>query len=369
MIMLDSVSPATLLQGQLRILRNNLVCVLDGDAHGVHDARIATRRIRELLPLVEDQKRRSAAKDVRGRFTQLGRVLGRVRDGDVRLALLGSLQARIAQAAPAVVIMRQQHERRRPDLMRELVKQLERLEIARLLCVLHDEHARRSRLVSWRTIDRRWRHDLRLALVARSRSAIEAIDHATGVYFPRRSHAARIAIKKLRYAMEIAQATRVAERGRAIRDLKKGQDLLGDLHDRQTLLDQLDKHELLGRQPGADRDVAIVKQVLEAECYQLHSEYLSRRTGLLAVCRAEQRGSLHNHRRYGSLLAAGAGAVSAAIYLARRPPRRTHVDWSADSILDDRSVTVIVETPQGEAVASADSHTRSPSKSHPHARC
>ena len=342
--MMDTVTPATLLQGQLHLLRNNLLGVLDGDARGVHDARIATRRIRELLPLVAEQKRWSSVDHIPGRFRQLGRTLGHVRDADVRLALLGSLEARIARAAPVVVMLRLQHERRRLGLLRELVKRLERLEIAKLLDVLHDGRARQSALVLWRATDRRWKHDLRDGLVARSRSAIDAIDHATGVYFPRRSHAARIAIKKLRYAMEIAQATRVADRGRAIRELKKGQDVLGDLHDRQTLIDQLGKDTLLGHQAGADRDAEAVKQVLEAECHELHSQYLARRTALLAVCRAEQRGSVRNHPPFGSLLAAGAVAVSAAVCLARRRRSHSHVDWFDDRVLDDRSVNVIVET-------------------------
>jgi CHAD domain-containing protein len=246
-------------------------------------------------------------------------------------------------------MMRQQHERRRLSLVRESVKRLERLEIARLLHVLGNEQTRWSRHVPWRATDRRWKHDLRDTLVARSRSAIDAIDHATGIYFPRRSHTARIAIKKLRYAMEIAQATRVADRDRAIRELKKGQDVLGDLHDRQTLIDELGR-DMLGDQPGADRDVQVMKQVLEAECHQLHSQYLARRTGLLAVCRAEQRESLRNHQPVGLLVAAGAGAVSAAIYLAHRPRRRTHVDCFADSVPDEGSINGIVETTEKSAL-------------------
>jgi CHAD domain-containing protein len=71
--------------------------------------------------------------------------------------------------------------------------------------------------------------------------------------------------------MEIAQATRVADRDRAIRELKKGQEVLGHLHDRQMLIDQLGR-DMLGDQPGADRDVQVMKQALEAACHQLHSQ-------------------------------------------------------------------------------------------------
>ena len=51
-----------------------------------------------------------------------------------------------------------------------------------------------------------WRRDLDYTLRERALATREAIDHATGVYFPARVHAARIAIKKMRYAMEIAHA-------------------------------------------------------------------------------------------------------------------------------------------------------------------
>ena len=84
-----------------------------------------------------------------------------------------------------------------------------------------------------------WHRDLRYTVRERARAATEAIDYATGVYFPDRAHAARIAIKKLRYAMEIAHETGAGDRNGAIRELKKAQDLLGDLHDREELLNNL----------------------------------------------------------------------------------------------------------------------------------
>ena len=46
-----SVTPQSLLQQQVSALHDHTPALLDGGVDGVHDARIATRRIRELLPL------------------------------------------------------------------------------------------------------------------------------------------------------------------------------------------------------------------------------------------------------------------------------------------------------------------------------
>jgi CHAD domain-containing protein len=154
-------------------------------------------------------------------------------------ALLASLEARIPHAAPSLVALRQQREHERHCLVRKLIKRLGRLEAVKLIEML-DEYRPALRMSF--ALDVRdagtWRRTLRETLHERAHRAAEAIDHATGVYFPRRAHAARIAVKKLRYAMEIANQTRVADRSDAIRTLKKAQEVLGDRHDRQDLLER-----------------------------------------------------------------------------------------------------------------------------------
>ena len=86
---------------------------------------------------------------------------------------------------------------------------------------------------------RAWRDHLRQQLVERATTAAERIAHATGVYFPNRAHHARIAVKKLRYAAEISQATGASNLKGAIKSLRKGQEVLGEIHDRASLSDTL----------------------------------------------------------------------------------------------------------------------------------
>ena len=129
--------------------------------------------------------------------------------------------------------------------------------------------------------------------------------------FPNRVHGARIAIKKMRYAMEIAHEVGGGNRNAAIRELKKAQDLLGDLHDRQELIDNLIETSPSDR-PEAANQVALLKQVIEAENHDLHARYLARRGAILEICGAERRHLLRSPAR--SMVAAGALAISSGIY-------------------------------------------------------
>jgi len=316
--MFEFVTPHGLFRTQIHTLRETVPGVLDGLASSVHDARIATRRIRELLPLLGDPKRRKPIEDLSKRFKRLGRSLGRVRDADVRVMLLASLETRVPHAAPALVLLRQKREEERLDLLRKLVKKLERLEAVRMVEMLDQHRLAFPGAFAWSVrAGSTWRHDLRYTLRERAAATAEAIEHATGVYFPHRVHGARIAIKKLRYAMEIAHDTG-AERSAAIRELKKAQDLLGDLHDRQELIDNLTE-TCPADNPEIANQVSLLKQVVEAECHELHSKYLARRHAILDICRDVR---VRPHKTPArSLVAAGALAVSSGIYAKFRQVR------------------------------------------------
>src|SRR5689334_17557004 len=101
--MLDRITPITLFEQQIDRLRALMPGVLDGCIDSIHAARIATRRIREVLPLTHEWQRRHVADDLSSRFKRMGRALGRVRDSDVRIQLLRYLEARVPVAAPRLV--------------------------------------------------------------------------------------------------------------------------------------------------------------------------------------------------------------------------------------------------------------------------
>lgn len=184
--MFEFVTPHALFRTQIHTLRGTLPGVLDGMEGSIHDARIATRRIRELLRLLGDPKGRKPIEDLFRRFKRIGRSLGRVRDADVRVALLASLETRMPHAAPALVVLRQQREQDRLNLVRKLVKRLERLDAVRMIEMLDEHHLSLGGTPSGRVRSARtWRRDLRYTLRERAGATAEAIEHATGVYLSR----------------------------------------------------------------------------------------------------------------------------------------------------------------------------------------
>jgi hypothetical protein len=143
-----------------------------------------------------------------------------------------------------------------------------------------------------------------------------AVTHATGVYFPRRAHGTRIALKKLRYVVEIAAATGTWRPPRLLKDLRKFQSLLGELHDAETLLGSVDG--LVEDTDLSARDVALVRQMLEGEIADLHARYVAARERVLAVCDACERFAGERRSRNRMLIAAGSLlAASVAMPAAR----------------------------------------------------
>jgi CHAD domain-containing protein len=332
--MLLAPTPGVLLRRQSEILRGALPAIRDGNEEGVHVARVATRRVRELLPLIDHPTRGRA--DLASEFKAIGRALGQVRDADVQSGLMRYLESRIPAAAPVLVVVRQKRERKRLAMIRSLIKQLEEREIGKLLDVA--QIAARSHLSAWSRSRPSWEHRLRRALVDRAVDARSAIAHATGVYFPNRAHHARIALKKFRYAAEIADETAVWAAPEGIRELKKGQDVLGDLHDRQALVDHLTAALDSGSQPLEADQVQLIVQVVEAEVHDLHAKYLGRRSRLLEICARGEAAGPSPFRRAVPVVA-GAVAASSVVYaLIRRASDRS--EPAIEAVADPALVTV-----------------------------
>jgi CHAD domain-containing protein len=306
--MFQAATPIAFLQQQINILQSQMPGLLDGRLDCIHDARIATRRIREVLPLTHEWQRRDLADDLFARVKQAGRSLGKVRDADVRIGLLRYLESRIPHAAPSLVLVRQGQERQRLVLMRKLVKRFERLDIGEELGRLSTGSAwRRSRF--WIARTGAWRQQLRHLVSERAHAVNEAVVHATGVYFPNRAHAVRIAIKKFRYAIEISAYTGLLSGEELIRTLKKSQDVLGEIHDRQTLVDELTAS--IDQVSGIDAaHIALVGRVVEAEIADLHARVLARRQRVLAACDRAIRSTRRVELPVRTLAVAGAVALT-----------------------------------------------------------
>jgi CHAD domain-containing protein len=316
--MFNTVTPIAIFQQQINVLRAQMPGLFDGSVESVHAGRIATRRIRELLPLTHTWQRRQEADDQFTRFKRVGQSLGRVRDADVRLELLRYLESRVPSAAAPLVSIRQNQQCERAMLMRKLIKLFEQLDVERELTYLAGRAAWR-RTSPWTAFMAAWRGHLRDLITERAQGARDAIAHATGVYFPNRAHQARIAIKKCRYAAEIAIQSGIITDTAIVRELKKGQDMLGDVHDRQTLLDELRASRASRERAGTDTDqIQLVTRVAEAEVDDLYRRFLERRPRLLESLDLAQRASRDADRAAAALALAGVVVLGSGLEALRR---------------------------------------------------
>ena len=328
--MLTTRTPAVLLDQQASVLRTQLDGIYDAGVDAIHDARVATRRIRELLALVPTLPGRDGVEDVAGSYKEIGRALGKVRDIDVQIALIGSLETHAPQTAPSLVLVRQDHERDRLSKMRRLIKTLERLDVQQLLSAMSTRHPAGPRM---RLTSGAWRQQFRRLVAERARTALESIAHATGVYFPNRVHAVRIAIKKLRYAAEIAEGTSLADLRAPIKELRKGQEILGHLHDRQELSDTLLGYK---KDDGVDADhVKLTRHVLEDEVLDLHSNYLGRRAGIRDACAEVERMTTRVFRPTPAIAVGSAIAVSSLVFALTRESRLSRAGAPSSRVLRD----------------------------------
>jgi len=311
--MLLNPTPADLLDQQAKVLRTQLDGVYDGRVDAVHDARVATRRIRELLSLAPGAPGEGATDDLKDAYKDVGRALGRVRDIDVQIGLIRGLERHAPQTAPSLVVVRQDHERDRLAGMRRLIKTLERLDVEAVLGRIATRHPSGPR---HQLTARAWHDHLRHLLLERASTAAERIAHATGVYFPNRAHNARIAVKKLRYAAEISQATGASGLKDAIKSLRKGQEVLGEMHDRESLSHTLAAY--VDRDHVTADHLALTSQVLEGEILDLHARYMARRSAIRDACAEIQRRSVRGSKARPALAVGGGMLVAGLAYLNNR---------------------------------------------------
>jgi CHAD domain-containing protein len=130
-----------------------------------------------------------------------------------------------------------------------------------------------------------WRGLLKNHVARRAEDVRQAVAHAGGVYFPNRSHSARIAVKHLRYAIELADASGTWHLQRPRRPLRKAQDALGEAHDREVLLQRLHGLSNEGVEVSPSETSAL-DRFLRGEIQSLHERYLVARPAILDICAA-----------------------------------------------------------------------------------
>lgn len=291
----NMVTPSQLVQRHFDDVLTHLKGAFDGDAESVHQARIATRRLREVLPLVDNEHVEHAAAAVR----TAGRQLGRVRELDVVGGLLLSMSDRLPRAAATELhALRQAIRQRQRETRRRMVKRTERLDLPALRDAFAEDNGR-LRLGKWLPrisgrVSSSWSEPIWARIVTRSQEAAAAVERTPAIYFPNRVHKVRIAIKKLRYAVEIAAETNIWRPDRILKDLRKLQGILGDIHDLQVLGD-------FAAQPmpadgATPTDWSAVNEFVDSEIARHYAEYSRRRRWVAPLAAACARAA--SHRRW-----------------------------------------------------------------------
>jgi CHAD domain-containing protein len=242
-----------------------------GDAGGVHQARVASRRIREILPLVEtwelageeaSHRHRRRLKDVR----RVASALGAVRELDVTMGLLSAASIRHAWQPAVVAEVRQSLEADRTSRLNDLLDALHKVGSRTFLRDLRRATAGKPPESGALQQAMTLRRQSRASLLASTLQALGTL------YVPDRLHAVRLAAKKLRYSLETQRAVRRAAVARDIRMLTAMQEQLGELHDLQVLQDRLranpgQAHRAELRRMNAD---------IERECRAMHARILAK---------------------------------------------------------------------------------------------
>jgi CHAD domain-containing protein len=297
----------------LAVLLSTISGIRNAESEAIHSARVATRRLRAVLPLAWAESPKTSWRESAEIIREFGRDLGRVREVEVVLEQLSGVEARIPTAAPALALVRQELARQQMRQHRRLVKDVEKLPLDQL-------HPKSLVPASRFTVlaDRRWR-SVERAIADHADRLREAIDHASGVYFPKRAHRARVETKKLRYLLELMAHAAAAKS--AVKRLKRMQDVLGDLHDQQMLVETLGSQDAIRQ---SERDAMTAS--LDARCQELFTQYLSRRSAVLELCDEVRTAALGGEWRPASvggvLLRASAAAVPPVLLWLTRPPSR-----------------------------------------------
>jgi len=279
---MDRTAPSEMLIRQrLRALEKNLPAAAKGNVTALHQARVASRRIREALPLVSAGSRGRRLDRQMRKITQ---ALGPVRDLDVALLILDEMERSGEVSRSALGRLRQAVTRERQLLYAAMKRRVEAWDLAKL--------RKRALGAARRTSGHRGVRDPKRVARARDRAARRAerlrmaIENAAGIYLPDRLHDVRIAVKKLRYAMELVRELSGSRATAKLRTLKESQDLLGRIRDLEILIART---RAVQGAPGAPNlklsaELDRIVRRFENECRQLHGHYMSSRHSLRSIC-------------------------------------------------------------------------------------
>jgi len=271
-----------LLHRRLQAFEHALPDASSGDAVSVHRTRVASRRVREAMPVVLVDLSPKKLKRLTRSFRRVTRALGPIRELDVTLRVLDEAAAAHRTATDIIGVVARDLEFERDRRRQELAACLEHVEANELVSRIEDAAAIGAARDSGARSETR--AVLAVRVVRRVRRLEQAVAAAGPLYAPEPLHRVRIATKKLRYAIELAYDLRITRSRQSLRRLERMQETLGRMHDLQVLIGRLAAAQA-ALPPSASDAIAALSRVahaLDAECRGLHASYLAEREPLLA---------------------------------------------------------------------------------------
>ena len=259
-----------------------------GRTAGLHKTRVASRRIREALPIVAVAAPPEKVKKLNKKVRALTRALGPIRELDVELHILEERAATAGMSDHALEIVRRGIASRRQALREEFNGDAPVTDMKRLLKKLERvaDGNRRSKVKAQKAgktaieLEAKWRAVLAARLMQRAKRLGIALEDAGPIYAPERLHEVRIATKKLRYALEIARDAGVTGTTPLLKVLKRHQDRLGHMHDLQMLWKRVRETEASPGLGSRSDDLNEYADSLDRECRRLHAGFVEYRGDL-----------------------------------------------------------------------------------------
>jgi CHAD domain-containing protein len=252
----------------------------EGDVQALHRTRVASRRLREILPVLQVDA--DVARRLGRRLRKVTQRLGAVRELDVLCLLIAELQESGRYDGQALrrlaVAIGDERARARDRLLAKLpMGELHRIasKLDKIASVLKTRHSSRG-----------WQWAVEARVTHRASALKDALIDAGALYVPTRLHVVRIAIKKLRYAREVLAEAFGLKMSAELRTLKRSQDILGRLHDLQVLLDRVRQFQGSLTPPDVTtwRKLDRLMTALEDDCRRLHARFMHQRTAVLTMC-------------------------------------------------------------------------------------
>ncbi len=238
----------------------------DGDARHTHQARVSARRLAEVLALTANAGKR-LDRDVRS----LRRALGATRELDVARMIFDQAALAHTWSKDAEARVRKFISLERARRHDKVKGTLANVSVSRLRRRIQEVGGYADGVPAPKVAVR-----IRKRVTARDKELAQAIKRAGATYNIDKLHDVRLAVKKLRYTLEVAQDALGRRWTNRIAALKIQQARLGDLHDLQVLVGHIRvlESELVGHRGPVAEALAVIRRDLDVESRRLHGHWL-----------------------------------------------------------------------------------------------